>query len=1183
MKDMPAGGEGAPGDSLNRPTTGVGHLAEMLIRANKGSSQLLTSIELAEVFWLSRYIQQDGTPGSVSSPVPVTAETPRTVELDAPGPTESRTDATTTRARHAPSPPSSLWRTTPRIPLHLPGSPPPPDAGTGTHTPLLAPAPPLLPHPLSLQRALRPLRRRVPAPMGQELDEVATARLVARLGVPPRWWPPVLRPVTERWLSLRLVYDTGPTMPIWRPLVGELHAMLAQSGIFRTVTLNRLTAEGTLCRVGQRDSFGDGRTVTLLISDCMGPQWRSGIPGNRWYRTLRRWCARMPVAVVQPLPERLWRTTALPAETARISASWPAAPNSSYDVESYTLESAERGAFPVPFLETSAPWLGNWSRLVAHAGRFPGSVGLLGKAPPPSPVDEQGRGDVGRLSPEELLLRFRSLASREAFRLAGHLAVGEPRLPVMRLVQAAIERDPHPQHLAEVILSGMLTRAPGPPGSYAFRPGVREVLLRTLPRSAHYLTAELLLRVGELIDERAGVTPGTFQVAAPGGTDVTPDGGPIAVVREESVRLMGGPAAESSRLLLDTYRLAGELAPGSDVWKAVDARHGQTVAAYRYEVAPNDRRTFLQQARALADVRHPHVVGVRDFGFWNGGAWLVTDFVEGVTLAELTGEGGVRLPYWMLTSVAAQVARCLSVVHGRGLTHGRLSPNCVLLCPDGTVKVTRFTLRRDGHTSESKDLNDLGRLLSELLGGPVLPEQHDPEGTGPPRARRAFWERFTEAVDHLLSTDLDRQRHGRELCMSANRDNQNVAANDPYGYQLLGPVRVTRDGRPLPVLPPEEQALLCMLLQKSGRTVSHRDLAEGLGIERFPERRAYRGLARHVNRLRSSLGPGILATTAGGYALYATPRTVDMHQCEELADRARFRREDGETATARDLVQYALDLWQGEPLEGVPGPAAEEARIRLRALRFDLWTFRAELDLENGDFSQAESDLSVLVHAYPEREDFRRLHMLALRHQDRVGDAVRSYEEYVEYQAHEPHGESSAALETLYRELLDAQGRTLITLEISPPHEHPRTLAALADTLPRLLSLSGLAPDQYEVLGREDAYLIRAETDASAASVLSALDPVMRRLPRDLAELSDPPTVRVTFWRAPGTTRPVPPSDIRTALEHVPGSVVVVLSPLLHEELTAGGTLVDASLFRPVHGAEPTVRPLAWYCSLEAT
>ncbi len=94
--------------------------------------------------------------------------------------------------------------------------------------------------------------------------------------------------------------------------------------------------------------------------------------------------------------------------------------------------------------------------------------------------------------------------------------MGRPDLPVMRLVQAAVAPDPRPQHLAEVILSGMLTAVPGaPPGSYAFREGVRELLLLGLPRTERHRTTELLDRMGEFIDRRAGRAPGEFRATVP--------------------------------------------------------------------------------------------------------------------------------------------------------------------------------------------------------------------------------------------------------------------------------------------------------------------------------------------------------------------------------------------------------------------------------------------------------------------------------------------------------------------------------------------------------------------------------------------------------------------------------------------------------------------------------------------
>ncbi|MEU8968915.1 SAV_2336 N-terminal domain-related protein [Streptomyces monashensis] len=520
---------GSP-DSLAR-------LADVLTGAAHGVRP--TALELAELLWLARHMRPD-TPAS---------EPEATSGPEGTGP---RADPPSPLAPPVAQPPPAPEPSRPvpepaRVPLHLP-SPRAATAADRRHTALLAPAPPMLRHPLALQRALRPLGRRVDAPVGHELAERETADRIARLGAGPKWWLPVLRPARERWLRLNLVYDAGPTMPVWRPLIRELHTVLAQSGLFRTVALYHAAADGTVHGPGPH-APADGRSVTLLISDCMGPQWREGPAGTLWYATLHRWARRMPLAVVQPLPEHLWRDTALPATPGRLSAPYPAAPTATLAFTSYERpESTGAEGFdgihrtepvvPLPVLEPEPRWLGHWAGLLTAPGgvEFPAAVAGLGR---PLPADAEDRTDVGLLSAEELVLRFRATASPEAFRLAGHLAVGRPDLPVMRLVQAAVEPDPRPRHLAEVVLSGMLTTVPdGAPGSYAFREGVRELLLLGLPRTARKQTVELLGRIGEFIDRRAGRAPGEFAASVPSahGAGTAVEGDPFATVSEDSVR-----------------------------------------------------------------------------------------------------------------------------------------------------------------------------------------------------------------------------------------------------------------------------------------------------------------------------------------------------------------------------------------------------------------------------------------------------------------------------------------------------------------------------------------------------------------------------------------------------------------------------------------------------------------------
>ncbi|MEU0214721.1 SAV_2336 N-terminal domain-related protein [Streptomyces sp. NPDC006265] len=286
---------------------------------------------------------------------------------------------------------------------------------------------------------------------------------------------------------LQLVFDAGPTMPMWRPLLRRLRQSLAQSGSFQNVTVSVLKADGTL---RGRQGGGDDRLVTLVLSDCSGPQWHPGAAGERWLRTLRSWARVRPVAVVQPLPEHMWRRSALPATPGRICAPAAGAANSELRFTAYDNPSDTRAdSIPVPVLEPASPWLDNWFTLLGGGNEVPAAVAFI---PPARPTE--GTDFPTGLTAEDLVLRFRATASPEAFRLAGHLAAGVPHLPVMQMVHSSVETAPCASHLAEVILSGMLRAIPGSSGSYAFREGVASVLLRTVPRSSLSRTVALLLQ-----------------------------------------------------------------------------------------------------------------------------------------------------------------------------------------------------------------------------------------------------------------------------------------------------------------------------------------------------------------------------------------------------------------------------------------------------------------------------------------------------------------------------------------------------------------------------------------------------------------------------------------------------------------------------------------------------------------
>ncbi|GGS01960.1 SAV_2336 N-terminal domain-related protein [Streptomyces eurythermus] len=936
------------------PPDPVVRLADILARASDGVRP--TPLELAEVLWLARHMRPGAdTTGREDDPTgretgERAAEGQEPAERTPPSPPPpSPAQPPPAPEPSAPAGPPPAHEPPPapaRVPLHLPARRPA-QAAVRPHATLLAPAPPMLRHRLALHRALRPLARRTDAPVGRELDERATADRIARLGADPARWLPVLRPARERWLRLNLVYDAGPTMPVWRPLVRELHAVLGESGAFRTIGLYRADADGRVRGPGV-PAPADGRTVTLLISDCMGPQWREGPAGKRWYATLHRWARRMPLAVVNPLPEHLWRDTALPAEPGTLSAAHPAAPSAALTFTPYDRSAGpgpdERdrpgGTVPLPVLEPEPRWLAHWAGLLATPGgaEFPAAVAELGR---PLPADAEDRTDVGRLTAEELVLRFRATASPEAVRLAGHLAVGRPDLPVMRLVQAAVEPDPRPRHLAEVILSGMLTSVPGgPAGCYAFRDGVRELLLLGLPRTERHRTTELLDRIGEFIDRRAGRAPGEFRASVPSaegaGTAVEDD--PFAMVREDSARRLSAdgtrdlsadgtraPSAEDTQglpadgtggLFAGRYRL---LRPaGGTGWSAADTRDGGAPVVVNRYPGRRDPAGFLDLGRALGALRHPGIAPVLDHGVEDGVPYLVRESVFSPTLEKHLENSSRRLSADEIRALLARLADAVLALHAQDGPRGRLEASAVALTPDGPV-LTCTDTAPVAEEGRADNLRALGHLVRDLY-------RHHAE---------ALTAELDAAVSALLSDDPERQLRGAD----------DLRYPRTAGFSLLGPLRVTLNGHTRPLEDPYEQAVLCMLLLRVERHVTRDELAAGvfdgpLTLETFNR------LTTYLHHLGLFLGPGSLTTEYAAYVLslpHVSARDdIDVFRARRLAAEAERARAAGDPERGRQLARRALALWRGEPLQGVPGPAAEAARADLEALRRTLTALAEE-------------------------------------------------------------------------------------------------------------------------------------------------------------------------------------------------------------------------------------------------
>ena len=119
------------------------------------------------------------------------------------------------------------------------------------------------------------------------------------------------------------------------------------------------------------------------------------------------------------------------------------------------------------------------------------------------------------------------------------------------------------------------------------------------------------------------------------------------------------------------------------------------------------RRRFLREARLAARLSHPNVVGVYDAGEDAGGPFIVMEYVEGRTLAELLGERG-RLPADEAVALGLQACHGLEHAHEAGLVHRDVKPQNLLLRSDGTLKIADFGIAR---AAETTALTQIGTIL----------------------------------------------------------------------------------------------------------------------------------------------------------------------------------------------------------------------------------------------------------------------------------------------------------------------------------------------------------------------------------------------------------------------------------------------------------------------------------------
>jgi serine/threonine-protein kinase len=387
-------------------------------------------------------------------------------------------------------------------------------------------------------------------------------------------------------------------------------------------------------------------------------------------------------------------------------------------------------------------------------------------------------------------------------------------------------------------------------------------------------------------------------------------------------------------LVGERFRLEEKVGSGgmSSVYRAFDPtleRHVAIKLMHRdISSDPDQLERFRREARAVAQLNHPHVVTVIDAGEDEGAPYIVFEYVEGETLKDRIRRLG-RLPVPEAVAYAIEIGRALECAHSRKLVHRDVKPQNVLIDPDGRAKVTDFGIAR---SMDAQGLTATGRVLGTT--DYVSPEQ---------------------ALGHDVTEQSDVYSLGVVLY-------EMLTGEVPFKADTQVAVAMKHVRDPLPDVQrrrPEVSAALAAVVERAtAKETGNRyatvadmvhDLEEVLGIEAARSGHAT-GEATTVLRSLSGdtadfapaslrhprralwLSIGVLAVVAGVIAFLATrteegpgpaaiPRTPGLSEVRLSKDAARDYDPGGDGEESRDLVQFAIDgnrttEWVTETYEG---------------------------------------------------------------------------------------------------------------------------------------------------------------------------------------------------------------------------------------------------------------------------
>ena len=169
-------------------------------------------------------------------------------------------------------------------------------------------------------------------------------------------------------------------------------------------------------------------------------------------------------------------------------------------------------------------------------------------------------------------------------------------------------------------------------------------------------------------------------------------------------------------VLNDRYEIQNRIGRGgmADVFLARDLLLDRPVAIKvlfpEFATDPNFVERFRREAQAAANLNHPNIVSVYDWGKYLNTYFMAMEYVQGRTLADIMRVNG-RLTSMQAAEIASEVAAALSFAHRNGVVHRDIKPANILIGSAGQVKVADFGIARAMNAPMESNLTQVGAVM----------------------------------------------------------------------------------------------------------------------------------------------------------------------------------------------------------------------------------------------------------------------------------------------------------------------------------------------------------------------------------------------------------------------------------------------------------------------------------------